>query len=117
MRLAVGTADNSTVCEHLARSAAFVVLEIVDGKISSRSVRDRGTGACGNHKSFVELLEGCEAVLCGGIGEGAARSLISSGIRPVVAVEKHSIDEAVTLFLEGKLSTSDDFICLCHEKQ
>ncbi|HEX8985671.1 MAG TPA: NifB/NifX family molybdenum-iron cluster-binding protein [Bryobacteraceae bacterium] len=117
MRLAVGTADNSTVCEHLARSAAFVVLEIVDGKIASRSVRERETGACGNHKSFVEMLAGCEAVLCGGIGEGAARSLSANGIRPVVAAEKHSIDEAVTLFLEGKLTTTSDFICLCHEKQ
>ncbi len=114
MRLAVGTADKTSVCEHLARSAAFVILEIADGQVASRSVRERGTGACGNHASFVEMLSGCDAVVCGGIGEGAARSLSQHGIRPVVAAEKHSIEEAVALFLAGKLATTDARVCLCH---
>ena len=70
IRIAVGTSDMQVVCDHLARSSAFVVMEIEEGKITSRTVRDRGTDACGNHKSFVELLRGCDAVLCGGIGQG-----------------------------------------------
>ncbi len=114
MRLAVGTTDGKSVCEHLARSSAFLILEIAGGSVASRTVRERGTDACGNHVGFVEILEGCDAVLCGGIGEGAARSLSAHGIRPVVAAEKHSIEEAVSLFLDGKLATTNERVCLCH---
>ena len=73
--IAIATTDGVSVSDHLARSAAFVVLEVQEGKIVSRSVRNRGTGECGNHKSFVEMLEGCGAVISGGIGQGAYDSL------------------------------------------
>jgi predicted Fe-Mo cluster-binding NifX family protein len=101
------------VCDHLARSSAFVVLEIEEGKVASRSVRERGTDACGNHRSFVEILQGCSAVVCGGIGEGAVTSLKANGIEPVVAAKKHTIDEAVALYLSGTLVTTDELKCLC----
>ena len=114
MKIAVGTTDGVSVCDHLAHSAAFVVLEVQDGRVTSRMVRERGTDACGNHASFVEMLEGCAAVLCGGIGLGAADSLAAHGIEPVVALEKHSIDEAVTLYLSGQLVTTTGRVCLCH---
>jgi predicted Fe-Mo cluster-binding NifX family protein len=114
LRLAVGTADGNTVCAHLARSSAFVVFEIDDGRFASRSVRERGSDACGNHRSFTELLAGCDAVICGGIGDGAAQSLEASGIRPVVAADVHSIEEAVALYLAGKLATTSARVCLCH---
>ncbi len=114
MQLAVGTSDGSSVCSHLARSAAFVVFEIAGGKIASRATRERPSAACGNHATFVEMLAGCDAVICGGIGEGAAVSLAKHGIKPVVAAGEYAIDEAVTLFLQGQLPTTTDRVCLCH---
>lgn len=60
------------------------------------------------------MLEGCDAVICGGIGQGAADSLAKAGIRPVVAAGKHSVDEAVSLFLAGRLATTSERVCLCH---
>jgi predicted Fe-Mo cluster-binding NifX family protein len=114
MILAVGTSDGAAVCEHLARSSAFVVLEIAEGRVAARSVRERAATACGNHQTFVELLAGCDAVICGGIGEGAARSLAQAGIRSVVAAGRHTVDDAVALFLEGKLETTTNRVCLCH---
>jgi predicted Fe-Mo cluster-binding NifX family protein len=113
MRIAVGTSDMQSVCDHLARSSAFVVLDLEGGKIVSRSVRERGTDACGNHRSFVELLAGCSAVLCGGIGESAVTALKANGIVPVVTAAKHPIDEAVSLYLDGKLVTTNERTCLC----
>jgi predicted Fe-Mo cluster-binding NifX family protein len=113
MRIAVATEDRTTVCDHLAHSAAFFVLEIDGGRIIARTVRERSSGACGNHATFVELLEGCDAVLCGGIGQGAWDSLTTHGIIPVVAAGKHSIDDAVQLYLAGKLPTTTQRTCLC----
>jgi predicted Fe-Mo cluster-binding NifX family protein len=115
IRIAVATADGVSLSDHLARSAAFVVLDIEDNRIVSRTVRTRDAGPCGNHKSFVEMLEGCNAVICGGIGQGAFDALRANGIRSVVAAGKHSIDEAAEQFLAGTLTVTDDFVCLCHE--
>jgi predicted Fe-Mo cluster-binding NifX family protein len=112
--IAVATADRVSVADHLAHSSAFIVLKTEDGKVVSTTTRERSTDACGNHASFVEMLDGCDAVLCGGIGEGAAQSLAAHGIRPVVAAAQHSIDDAVALYLAGNLTTTTDRVCLCH---
>ncbi len=113
MNIAVGTSDGISMCDHLARSSAFLVFEIADDRAVLRETRQRDSG-CGNHKGFVEMLEGCQAVLCGGIGEGAVLSLEAHGIKPVVAVGKHSAEEAVSLYLAGKLATTTERVCLCH---
>ncbi len=112
--IAVATADRVSVADHLARSSAFVVLKAEDGQVVSSTTRERETDACGNHASFVAILDGCDAVLCGGIGEGAAQSLAAHGIQPVVAASRHSIEEAVALYLAGRLATTVDRVCLCH---
>ena len=65
--------------------AAFVVVEVSEGREAARSLRTRGTGACGNHATFVEMLNGCDAVICGGIGQGAAVSLAANGIAALVS--------------------------------
>ena len=112
--IAVGTTDGVTVCDHLARSAAFFVLEIEGGRVIGRTERAWVRDACGNHASFVEILAGCQAVLCGGIGEGAFQALAAHGIEPVVAAGTHTVEEAVSLYLAGKLATTSRRVCLCH---
>jgi predicted Fe-Mo cluster-binding NifX family protein len=112
-RIAVATADGLSLAEHLARSASFIVMDIEEGRIASREIRHRTSDACGNHKSFVEMLEGCDGVICGGIGQGAWNALTAHGIRPIVAVGKHSIDEAISQYLAGSLGTTAEKVCLC----
>jgi predicted Fe-Mo cluster-binding NifX family protein len=112
-RIAVATNDCLSVGEHLARSASFVVMEVAEGRVVSRAVRNRENGPCGNHKSFIEMLEGCDGVICGGIGQGAWDALTAHGIRPIVAAGKHSIDEAIAQYLAGSLATTGDKTCLC----
>jgi predicted Fe-Mo cluster-binding NifX family protein len=114
-RIAIATADGVSVCDHLARSAAFVVVEVNSGVPGARVVRARGTEACGNHATFVEMLAGCDAVICGGIGEGAAVALAAHGIRSLVAptAAGSPIDDALQAWIEGRLATSDERVCLC----
>jgi len=60
------------------------------------------------------MLSGAQAVICGGIGQGAADSLAANGIEPLVVSGARSIDEAVNQYLAGSLSTTADRVCLCH---
>jgi predicted Fe-Mo cluster-binding NifX family protein len=113
-RIAIATTDGISVCGHLARSTAFLILEIQDGAVVSGTFRSRPTDTCGNHAGFVEMLAGANAVMCGGIGQGAADMLVANGIEPLVLDGAHSIDDAVNGFLAGSLKLSADRICLCH---
>lgn len=114
-KIAIATVDGVSVCDHLARSAAFVVVEVSAGKEVARSLRTRGTGACGNHATFVEMLKGCDAVICGGIGEGAAVSLVANGIAAVVSPSASgtTIEDVLRAWIEGRLAMSDERVCLC----
>ena len=113
IHLAIATTDGSSVCDHLARSVAVVVLDIENGEVVSRSVRSRATDSCGRHRSFVELMTGCHAVICGGIGQGAANALAANGVETVVLAVPLSIDEAAAGYLAGSLVTTDERVCLC----
>jgi predicted Fe-Mo cluster-binding NifX family protein len=113
-RIAIGTADGASVCDHLARSSSFAVFEMEDGRAVSRTLRDRSSNKCGNHASFVEILEGCQAVICGGIGQGAYDSLVANGIAPIVLAAGMSIDAAVAGYLAGTLVATTERNCLCH---
>ncbi len=114
IRIAIATADGRSLSPHLARSAAFIVFEVEDGRILSRSVRSRDSDTCGNHRSFVQMLEGCETVICGGIGQGAFDALKLHGIQSVVAAGQFTIEDALKQFLAGTLVTTNERTCLCH---
>jgi predicted Fe-Mo cluster-binding NifX family protein len=112
-RIAIATADGLAVADHLAHSTAFIVLEVEESRVVARSERKRETG-CGNHKSFVEMLEGCQAVICGGIGPGAFDALKANGVESIVTAKTPAIEEAISQYLAGTLATTEDRICLCH---
>ena len=113
LRIAVGTTDGVSVCDHLARSASFVIFEIDGARVAGRSVRARGAAACGKHQTLIELLDGCAAVICGGVGEGAVRSLSAAGIAVVVLAGPMSVEAAVPGYLAGTLVTTAERVCLC----
>src|SRR4051794_34259710 len=112
-RIAVATSDGISVCDHLAHSTAFLLLEVNDGAVVSAALRSRSTDGCGNHASFVDLLNGATAVICGGIGQGAANALTGHGIEPLVITGKHSIGDAVKQYLAGSLPLTAERVCLC----
>lgn len=112
-RIAIATADRATVADHLTHAAVFLVFDVADGAIAARSERTRDAG-CGEHKTFVQMLEGCNAVICGGIGQGAYDSLKASGIEPVITVGTPAVEETISQYLAGSLATTNERVCLCH---
>jgi predicted Fe-Mo cluster-binding NifX family protein len=113
IRLAIATTDGSSGCDHLARSVAVVVFDIENGAVVSHSVRSRATDSCGQHRSFVGLMAGCQAVICGGIGQAAATALAANAIEPVVLAAPVSIEEAAAGYLAGSLVATTERVCLC----
>jgi predicted Fe-Mo cluster-binding NifX family protein len=111
--IGIATADGVSVCDHLARCAAVVVLEVENGAVISSSKRSREVDACGNHRSFVDLLAGCRAVICGGIGQGAVDALAAQGIESIVLAASLSIEKATAGYLAGTLIRTDKRVCLC----
>jgi|SRR3954453_14761492 predicted Fe-Mo cluster-binding NifX family protein len=109
-QVAIATADGVSVADHLARSAAFLVIDIESG---AREVRQRGTDACGNHRSFVDLAAGCCAVICGGVGQGAVNALAADGVECLVLANPMRIDEALKAYVSGTLATTAERVCLC----
>ncbi len=112
-RIAIATSDGVSVASHLARSTSFLVYELEEGRVISESVRARETDACGNHRSFTDLLEGCRAVICGGIGAGALNSLTAHGITSLVLAEPSSAADALAGYMAGTLRTTSELVCLC----
>ena len=112
-RIAIATTDGVSVCDHLARSASFVIVEIAEGRAAARSVRERGGGECGNHRTFLELAAGCRAVICGGVGQGAVNSLQRAGVEVLVLATRMSVEDAVRGYLANSLPTTDERVCLC----
>lgn len=109
-QFAIATTDGVSVADHLARSAAFLV---IDPETGARETRQRGTDACGNHRSFVELLAGCRAVICGGVGQGAVTALAAHGTETVVLASPMTIEAAAVGFVAGTLVTTNERVCLC----
>jgi predicted Fe-Mo cluster-binding NifX family protein len=109
-RIAIATTDGISVCDHLARSTAFLILEIQDGAIVSGTFRSRPTDTCGNQAGFVDMVAGAQAVICGGVGQGAVEMLAAHGVETLVLEGPHSIDDAVNAFLSGALRLNGVFV-------
>jgi nitrogen fixation protein NifB len=128
MRIAVPTNDGTNISEHFGRSAAFLVFEIENGRIGSRQMRPNAAchshekGACGesggshgshSHAGILAALEGCQTVICAGMGQRAAEALQSAGITPVLAAAQGSAEAAVAAYLRGERAALSEGFCRC----
>lgn len=129
MKIAVPSLDGSQVSPHFGRSAHFLVFDIEDGKVAGKEVRPNpfachsgggchGEGHHGDeeagHGSMAATLRDCSAVLCYGMGAGAAGALNQAGVRTYQLGKPCTAEDAVALFLEGKLLHLADGPCQCH---
>lgn len=122
MKIAVVTEDGNTVSQHFGRAPLYLVLTVEDGKITGKETREKaghhtfgghhheahgethgcGRGAEARHARMAETISDCQVLIAGGMGGGACDNLKSLNIEPVVT-DVRSIDEAVKLYLDGKL--------------
>jgi predicted Fe-Mo cluster-binding NifX family protein len=129
LKLAVITDDGKTISQHFGRALYYMVLEAEDNKIVSREQRDKvghhtfagheqehlapgekhgfDAGAQSRHASMMSNIMDCQVLIAGGMGWGAYEGLKSAGIQGIVT-DVEDIEEAVKLFLEGKLANLMD---------
>jgi len=123
MKIAAITEDGITISQHFGRAPLYVVVTVEDDKIVSKETRDKtghhtfaahhteltpgerhgyDSGAQVRHASMMETIADCQVLISGGMGWGAYESLKSYNIEPLVT-DVATIDEAVRLYLQGKL--------------
>ncbi len=111
MKVAV-TYDNGEIFQHFGKTPAFLFGEIKDKKVLSSSVESTGESG---HAALFDFLKarGVDAVVCGGIGQGARDALSSGGIT-VIAGQSGSADAALMFFANGDLKDSPAGNCSHH---
>jgi predicted Fe-Mo cluster-binding NifX family protein len=131
MRIAVVTDDGQTVSQHFGRARQYFVATVENGAITQHELRDKlghdqlqgeGEGSHGEghghghghgpqadhrHGRMLQAVADCEAVLAGGMGQGAYQSLRARGIRPVVT-DLTSVEEAVLAYASGTIVDRTD---------
>ncbi len=122
MKVAVVSDDGTTVSQHFGRAMFYVVSTVEDGKVLSREKRPKAghhtfgphgehhgeerhgfdAASQAKHRSMADTIVDCQVLLAGGMGRGAYESLKSYNIKPVVT-DVEDIDQAVQLYVDGKL--------------
>ncbi len=116
MKIAVITDDGKTISQHFGQAASYMVLSIVDGKISGRELRDKlghkdftteghSLDEAAHHDRHAQMsaaITDCQVLICGGMGTPAYQSMLQLNIKPVITDMK-DIDAAVQAYLAGSL--------------
>ena len=125
MKIAVISDNGTTVSQHFGRAPYYVVVTAEDGAVVEKEQRDKpghhsfaqpgqehahhheeghghGAHSQSKHAAMAESIADCQVLIAGGMGWGAYENLTSRGIETIVTDIK-GIDEAVKLYLEGKL--------------
>lgn len=133
MKIAFITDDGEQISRHFGRAAYYLVIEVEDGKVVSREMREKlghrnfaaqgehdehehdhgqghsGMESHGKHVSMAEAIKDCEALICGGMGMGAYQSMEQLGITPIVT-EKSDIKETLQAYLDGSLKDQTEML-------
>ena len=124
MKIATISEDEITISQHFGRAPLYVVVTVEEDRVISKETRDKAghhtfaahqppdlapgerhgydTGSQVRHANMAEAISDCQVLLAGGMGWGAYESMKSYNIEPVVTDVKN-IDEAVQLYIDGKL--------------
>lgn len=125
MKIAIASENGTTISQHFGKATQYVVVNTEEGKIISKETRPKighgdfqgkgqmshecgcgvhgyGAGSREKHGAMAQNIRDCTVLLAGGMGWGAYESLKSYNVEPVVTDVK-DIEQAVKLFLEGKL--------------
>lgn len=123
MKIAVASMDGSSVSQHFGQSRSFIVFEMDGQQIKGRELRSgestpHNDGVCHGEASkqggMAGMLAGCDVLICGGMGAGAANAVQQMGVKPVIVPGVPSPEQAVALFVEGKIDSAAVSLCNCH---
>ena len=103
MKIAV-TYEGGSIFQHFGKTETFKMYEVENGKITSMQIVHAG-GA--GHSALAGFLseQSANALICGGIGEGAQEALKEAGIK-VISGAAGEVDAAVNAYLAGELESA-----------
>ena len=124
MKIAAISEDEINISQHFGRAPLYVVVTVENDKVVQKETRAKtghhtfaahqhpnmapgerhgyDAGSRVRHDSMAETISDCQVLLAGGMGWGAHEAMRGYNIEPVVTDVKN-IDEAVQLYLAGKL--------------
>ena len=132
MKIAAITDDGKTISRHFGRARYYLVCTVEDGRITGQELRDKAghhsfaaqedhrpggsavrgfdVAAQAKHAQMLAVIDDCQTVLAGGMGQGMLLNMRQAGIRPVLTDEQE-IEAAVQAFIEGCLVERPDSVC------
>lgn len=113
MKIAV-TYENGQVFQHFGHTKQFKIYDIQEGVIKGSSILDTDGEGHGALAGFLKT-EKVDALICGGIGDGAKNALNEAGITLYGGVSGGT-DKAVQDLLAGALVFNPDIKCSHHEE-
>jgi predicted Fe-Mo cluster-binding NifX family protein len=127
MKIAVVTDDGTTVSRHFGRARYYAIFSIEEQRVLGKQMFDRsdtlqpteehearhglagqidchgtGTAAAAAHLRMIQPIEGCEALVSGGMSWSARECLLDAAVRPIVT-DIEGLDEAVNAYLDGTI--------------
>lgn len=124
MRIAVASDDGITLSMHFGRAKGFVIAEVENKEVKSinfipNSEPCGGQGNCehhgehhsrgSHHQKILEILEGVEVVISGGMGAHIYDELKAAG-KQVYVTDETDVMESIKLFLEGRLPHIEELL-------
>ena len=131
MKIAFVTDEGDQVSRHFGRAGKYLVVEVENGQEVGRELRDKighqhfsheenshehqdgphgfDPASQSKHASMLSAIDDCDVVICGGMGQGAYQSIVSSG-KKVYMVDDLDINQNLEKFLSGDLSSSDALV-------
>lgn len=108
MRIAI-TYEDGQVFQHFGKAKQFKLYDIIGGQIDAAQVIPSNASG---HSALAGVLRslGVDAVICGGIGAGAIRSLNELGI-PAYGGVSGEADAVIRQLLAGQLSYNPNPSC------
>jgi len=121
MKIAVASDDGKKISSHFGRAKGFVVFEIENKEIKNkeylpntftehaRGLDKRGSHNYDSHSTIIEALKDVKVVISHGMGRRLYDDLRDSKIE-VYVTDETDVEEAVKLFLDGKLKNIEDLL-------
>jgi predicted Fe-Mo cluster-binding NifX family protein len=111
MKVAIVSRNGKSVTQHFGRAPYYVVVTVEDGEIVSRETRAKAghdqfeagdSTPDDRHDAMAGPITDCDAVIVGGMGQGAVRRLQAAGVTPILTDET-DIDRAALRYARGDL--------------
>ena len=112
MRIAV-TYQEGEIFQHFGHTQQFKVYEVKEDQILCAQIIDAGGSGHGALAGLLSAIN-VDVLICGGIGGGAQMALASAGIQLFGGVSGNA-DEAVRVFITGKLAFNPNVRCDHHD--